>query len=1687
MVQQQIMIDSISRANNIFNETPLVSPFDLLEKSGLILFINDFISDTDRNILKSIMNNYILYLKKKDFSYDPERSGEILKESLGQYPQYKKIMTLLDQPPNPNISVPDKDKIQKEIGLFIKKYQNFWNFITTMSSSFSRYLNIFEKNILMSNDTPVIKQIYLYNYLFTNIDADGKNFANFFSTEQKQYLKDLYRQYRDACLSMPNLSAKDISDIEQSYNGFVKLMDTPLTDKNNYRILYNFSDSEMEALKQIAKEEYVDNISTIIFSQIKNIKEGKYGMPFRPLFLKKKLFKRLIPRIRMKKPLDVSTTNLEKWENFINSLFLITTAFIFNSYDLEAASIYYEKLKTILQTLGESRIYYTLAPDVSRLGEIMTSIKNNKIDNVDLLSREKFSFMGKLEKVEPSPIEIKLLDQLKIMDQAYKPILLFRNNYSLLLVEIHKLALIRDADFINYILSFGQDNVDLSLKREEYTKIYRKKPYKIINRIIKKYLFRPIQEQQPPSTPQEQKTRQQLLALPQSTPQEQKTRQQLLALPPSTPQEQKTRQQLLALPPSTPQEQKTRQQQQQNGQGEQTDRMKQLLQKTTKQALERDRMRRITQDKFKPTLDTLLQQQQQLEQTDKRKQQIRKDAENIFRQKFNINPDIIRQSKDPKKEKLYNNAIYNAVLSILEDVYTNQKQRKQISQQIRDNHPYNFQEFKNVVIDLLVQKLKQNELKKKKEQQDHRIRKENEQNIRLEKENEQNIRLEKEKLQQDQNIRLEKEKLQDQRIRKEKQNEQNIRLEKEKLQDQRIRKEKQNEQNIRLEKEKLQEQRIRKEKQNEQNIRLEKEKLQQDQRIRKEKQNEQNIRLEKEKLQDQRIRKEKEKLQEQRIRKEKQNEQNIRLEKEKLQEQRIRKEKENEQNIRLEKEKLQQDQRIRKEKQNEQNIRLEKEKLQEQRIRKEKENEQNIRLEKEKLQQDQRIRKEKEKLQEQRIRKEKQNEQNIRLEKEKLQKDQRIRKEKQNEQNIMLEKEKLQEQRIRKEKENEQNIMLEKEKLQEQRIRKEKENEQNIRLEKEKLQKDQRIRKEKEKLQDQRIRKEKQNEQNIRLEKEKLQEQRIRKEKQNEQEKTENRKFMKIYNIVNSNLNNKAYNIPKRWETIVPFLNSGSKPNFKKIIEMANTLRNKTSNVNNSIVYTNEENKMKGFRTIQDLTTLLMYEIDPKIFQLPKRKQELDKALEKLREDSNFNKFLKEEITKTKPLFKNLVAMLKPIDSKPATIGKVVKQQKESQVVMLQQPKIKQIDLTQQKEKQKLEQETRKKQERQTRRRLDLLVHLNGLNIGPVPESMVEKILSNQDLYNEIMTFNSQMTMEQYNKFTYIPSDIDAKLRKKIELGMAMKQRENKKKKLKQFLEGLGIQAPEKDLTGIVVDEYLYNQLMAFDKDTANEKDIDEMEGLSFFIKNALVKIIQQRQQERRRKEEQERILRQKQQAQRKRKEQQERRLRVLTERKNELTKKLRGIDFMIPSNLDALAEDEDAYNFLMGFDKENTTLQQLERNKDKLETGLFSRMKGAIEQIIERNTRAIDLPTLNKYAKRIHQKYGYPIETFDNNEYTKWLKEKFLTKRLLDGSVESFEKLAPVLVDHNVWPPNVLDGLEKSKFKYRFKENFENNYKNNINKRLSNFTTNKEFIENTKDLKELWKNENLLTKEVLTKTNKNK
>jgi len=666
-----------------------------------------------------------------------------------------------------------------------------------------------------------------------------------------------------------------------------------------------------------------------------------------------------------------------------------------------------------------------------------------------------------------------------------------------------------------------------------------------------------------------------------------------------------------------------------------------------------------------------------------------------------------------------------------------------------------------------------------------------------------------------------------------------------------------------------------------------------------------------------------------------------------------------------------------------------------------------------------------------------------------------------------LEKEKLQEQKIRKEKENEQKIRLEKEKLQDQRIRKEKQNEQKIRLEKE-------------------------DEQKIRLEKEKLQDQRIRKEKedeQNEKEKTENRNFIKFYNIVNTNLNNKAYNTQKRWETTVPLLRQGAKPNFKKIINMAETLRNKTSNVNNSIIYTNEGAKMKGFRTIQDLTILLMYEIDPQIFQPPKRKQELDNALKQLRTDLKFNQFLDEETKKTRPLFKNLVNLLNPIASKPATIGKVIKQQKESQVAIQQQPKIKQIDMAQQKEKQRLGQETRKKQELQTQRRLALLVHLNGLNIGPVPESMVERILSNQNLYNEIMKFNSQTTMEQYNKFTHIhaDTDIDVKLRKKIELGMAMKQRENKKNKLKQFLENIGIQATEKDLMGIVVDEYLYNQLMAFNKDTANEKDIDEMEGLSSFIKNALVKIIQQRQQERKRKEEQERILRQKQQAQRKRKEQQERRLRVLTERKNELTKKLRGIDLTIPSNLDALVEDEAAYNFLMGFDKEKTTLQQLERNKEKLETGLFSRMKGAIEQVIERNTRAIDLPTLNKYAKRLHQKYGYPIETFDNNEYTKWLKENFLTKRLLDGSVESFKKLAPVLVDHNVWPPNVLDGLEKSKFKYRFKENFENDYKNNINKRLSNFTTNKEFIENTKDLKELWKNENLLTKEVLTKTNKNK
>jgi len=209
----------------------------------------------------------------------------------------------------------------------------------------------------------------------------------------------------------------------------------------------------------------------------------------------------------------------------------------------------------------------------------------------------------------------------------------------------------------------------------------------------------------------------------------------------------------------------------------------------------------------------------------------------------------------------------------------------------------------------------------------------------------------------------------------------------------------------------------------------------------------------------------------------------------------------------------------------------------------------------------------------------------------------------------------------------------------------------------------------------------------------------------------------------------------------------------------------------------------------------------------------------------------------------------------------------------------------------------------------------------------------------------------------------------------------------------------------------------------------------------------------------------------------------MLVERKNKLTEKLNSNGLIIPSNLDVLVEDEAIYDFLMGFDKEKTTLQQLERSKNKLETELFSRMKEDIVQVMERKTHAIDLPTLDKYAKRLHQKYGYPIETFDNKKYTKWLKDRFLSKRLLDNSIGSFETLAPVLIDHNVWPPNVLDELKKSQFKYRFKEEFENDYKNNINKRLSNFTTNKEIIENLKDLKELWKNEELKTKEVLFKT----
>jgi hypothetical protein len=274
-----------------------------------------------------------------------------------------------------------------------------------------------------------------------------------------------------------------------------------------------------------------------------------------------------------------------------------------------------------------------------------------------------------------------------------------------------------------------------------------------------------------------------------------------------------------------------------------------------------------------------------------------------------------------------------------------------------------------------------------------------------------------------------------------------------------------------------------------------------------------------------------------------------------------------------------------------------------------------------------------------------------------------------------------------------------------------------------------------------------------------------------------------------------------------------------------------------------------------------------------------------------------------------------------------------------------------------------------------------------------------------------------------------------------------------------------------------------FDKDKTTEEQLDE--DIPESIRNGLVAIIRKRQEvrkkqqdDRKRKEKQAQELRQKEQAQRIRKKEEDERLKLLEERKKILTNKLKTLLLSIPSNVDMLVANDEVFNFLMNFDKETTGLQQLYRHETKLQRQTFLRMKESIEERMDRDKIAIDLDTLDKYAKRL-EKFGYPKDTFDIKAYVEWINKNVLNKKHF-GSMDSFKRDVPMLIDHGFLPSNILDVLKTSTTPFLKMETYKNNYTNSINKRLSGFVT--EVLEtlkrgqepspvNMKKIRDLWSN----------------
>jgi len=1363
--------------------------------------------------------------------------------------------------------------------------------------------------------------------------------------------------------------------------------------------------------------------------------------------------------------------NLEREEMFVNSLFAIVVYFALHKGDLDAATHKFAYLKPVLQRLAEQQIYYTLADDVVRLGDLLTALEYGDKQSAQTLLKKPFVFSGKLQYL-PFPKtgeQEQLFVQLETMDKAYRPLLQYRNNRNLLHDEVQEL--VRNSTnpnnqkLIQLILSFADNNVNIVLKREEYTNL-KTIPYPITDRILKKFLFREKQKQTspppqgkgdeqkpptPPPKPQGKGAPGQKPPLPPPKPQGKGAPgQKPPSPPPPKPQRKGTPGQK---PPSPPppkpqgkgapgQKSQTPPKPQRKGDEQKPPTPPKLQGKEDEQ---KDVIQLIKEALIKNSATIYRELQTQATKTNHWMwYAFPVDIQDVFKtvpnqqpsqtsKKYSVTPEDVRKFLNDNYLKNYYHNVLEIIVNRLKD---NSLDLKKFFGDI-DYHKFKFHInlFYKVCLEIQCSEMDNlttiyNHIQQKEAQEEEQQRKRKAAQQKRKAEEEEKER----KAKQETAKKAEEEKAEAARKAAQQAQAQETAKKAEEEKAEAARKAGQQAQ--------AQEAAKKAEEEKAEAARRAGQQAQAQEAAKKAEEEKQAARKAGQQAQAQEAAKKAE-----------EEKQAARKAGQQAQAQEAAKKAEEEKQAARRAAQRQEREKKRKAKQQAQAL--------EQTFGVHQLFEEAQRTEQEQQRKAQEAAKKAEEEKAEAARRAAQ-----RQEREKKRKAQeaKLKALKDEEERRLAARKKIAEANIKK-------AEADRIKEEQRKTRKAARDKKKLQAQKEQRQKNKTLlaiqtKKKDEYLKTLRTKQKEELRKKKQIQRKTAQRKKIQETKKEITDKLteEDLKFYELKKFISKRLNFiNAYNNRKYWavENISPFLTPGTNVSVDKIIAMTNTLRDNHSSVRDrKSVFVDQDNRRKGYKTIEDLSTLLAYELDPKKFGSTERQKELRSSIGRLRQDSLFNNnFLSQKKKMIKSHFVNLAKYLFPMKQAATMTEPLITEDKSTSTIQLQQEQRQKRQQRRKREKEELERKQKEQQDARTlrqtesRRRVALLSHLNGQNVGGVSDALLDRILSDSGLYDKVIKFDRSMTMEQYNaEMTGLPRELDVLFRRKIEFEMARKQKDMKKNVLKIFLENLGVQPTDRDLERVIADDFLSDNVLSFDKSTTKEQEVDAT--LPDGIRNALKQLIQQRQQEKKRKQEQARILRQKEENQRIRKKQQNDRLKELEERKNKLTQKLRIMKLNIPSNLDALIVDEQVYNFLMNFDEEITTLAELNRHKTKLEEATFSSLKDAIEERMEQNKIAIDLETLDKYAKRI-TKYGYnyPNNKFDLEAYVKWIKKDILETTHF-GSTKSFERDIPMFIQHAFMPVDLKEKWTGSNKSYATINLFKTSYTNSINRRLSQFVT---------------------------------